>query len=319
MSDPSSAVDYRDPGWILKIGGAALLLIGLAAAAIGPLEIGTFYSFSEGGRFHYDGFGFGSFMFAYIAVQVAGYYVIAALGISLGIGHLRLRRWALALSEALIGVWLIAGLPLTLLAVFMLITSKPLSTPALLISGLAFLVVYPVGPLALGWFYRRPAIRRTFEADDAPESWFECLPLPVRVLGLLLVLTMVLLHFPLLTNGTYPWFGVLLSGKAGINALDATILLLGVIVWGVARRDRWAWWAVLILFAALALSSGLTFSRVTVADTLQAMAFPPYELDLFSGVPFLGWRPALAALLLPLVVLVYAAFTHRYFGRKSPD
>ena len=101
--------------------------------------------------------------------------------------------------------------------------------------------------------------------------------------------------------------------------LDATILLLGGLVWGIARRNCWAWWALLATFGALAVSSGLTFSNYTVGDVLTAMAFPPYEMDLFAGLPFLGWRPVLAALLPPLITLAYAATTSRFFGRKSGD
>ena len=67
------------------------------------------------------------------------------------------------------------------------------------------------------------------------------------------------------------------------------------------------------------MSSGLTFSRHTVSDVLAAMAFPPTEMDIFAGLPFLGWRPALAALLPPLITLGFVVFTHRHFGRKSGD
>ena len=43
----------------------------------------TFYFLSEGDRFPYDGFGFGSFMFANLAVQITGYYLLACLFIPL--------------------------------------------------------------------------------------------------------------------------------------------------------------------------------------------------------------------------------------------
>ena len=86
-------VDHRDRSPILVAIGALLLLIGIAAALLGPAEMYCFYLFSEGGRFHYEGFGFGSFMFGNIACQIIGYYVIAAVFIPLGYGHVRMRRW----------------------------------------------------------------------------------------------------------------------------------------------------------------------------------------------------------------------------------
>ena len=62
---------------ILAIIGVLFLLLGIVAAFFGPIEMYCFYLFSEGGRFHYEGFGFGSFMFGNIATQIIGYYVIA--------------------------------------------------------------------------------------------------------------------------------------------------------------------------------------------------------------------------------------------------
>lgn len=44
----------------LRTTGLALILVGMVAAYYGPLEIYVFYFFSDGGRFHYDGFGVGS-------------------------------------------------------------------------------------------------------------------------------------------------------------------------------------------------------------------------------------------------------------------
>jgi hypothetical protein len=78
---------------LTRIIGAVLLLIGGASALLAPAETHVFHMFGEGGQFHYEGFGFGSLMFANIVIQIAGYYVIAALCIPLGYAHLKLRSW----------------------------------------------------------------------------------------------------------------------------------------------------------------------------------------------------------------------------------
>ena len=83
---------FRDHRIKIKGFGILLLLVGFSGAVFGPLEMYAFYLFSEGGRFHFPGFGFGSFMFGLIAVQIMGYYVIALICIPLGYGHWRLRR-----------------------------------------------------------------------------------------------------------------------------------------------------------------------------------------------------------------------------------
>lgn len=48
---------------IITLIGLLLLIIGITAAFLGPAESYCYYLFTEGGRFHYEGFGFGSFMF----------------------------------------------------------------------------------------------------------------------------------------------------------------------------------------------------------------------------------------------------------------
>ena len=82
---------YRELSQWIQLLGIFVLLTGVAAAFISPLEIYMLYLFSEGGKFHYKGFGFGSFMFGNIAVQVIRYYAIAFICIPLGYRHLRLQ------------------------------------------------------------------------------------------------------------------------------------------------------------------------------------------------------------------------------------
>jgi hypothetical protein len=50
--------------FIIKLLGVIQLTIGLFSLGIAPLEIYSFYLFSEGGRFYYEGFGPGSFLYA---------------------------------------------------------------------------------------------------------------------------------------------------------------------------------------------------------------------------------------------------------------
>ena len=106
---------------------AETLLIGGVAAVMGPVEIYCFYLFSRGGPFYYEGFGVGAFMFSNLACQIAGYYLIAALCLPLGYGHVRLRRWARTLAETLLWAWLVVGVPLTILFLLVLFSAKELS------------------------------------------------------------------------------------------------------------------------------------------------------------------------------------------------
>ena len=138
-------MDHKDRTLLLAGIGVLLLLAGIPIALLGPLEMYCFYLFSEGGRFHYPGFGFGSFMFGNIASQIAGDYLIAIVLIPLGYGHLKTRRWARTLSLALLWVWLIVGAPLTIVIFFVLSASKDISLgtaiAAMVVLALSYLVL----------------------------------------------------------------------------------------------------------------------------------------------------------------------------------
>jgi hypothetical protein len=175
-------LDHRDRTLVLVVIGGLLLLIGLAAALLGPVEMYCFSLFSEGGRFHYEGFGFGSFMFGNIASQIIGYYVIAMVLIPLGYGHLKTRRWARTLSLTLLWFWLVVGIPLTIVFLFILVTAKDLSLATVLIVIVLLALSYLVIPGVLIWFYRSRNVRLTFETRDPRSYWIERLPIPILVL-----------------------------------------------------------------------------------------------------------------------------------------
>jgi len=290
-----------------------LLLVGFFFAIVGLVEMYCFYLFAEGGRFHYEGFGFGTFMFANIATQIVGYYVIAVIGLVLGAGHLGLKRWARELSLTLSVSWLIVGLPLTLIALLMFITSKdPSVTSALLALPVAALV-YPVAPFLLMRFYRSEAVCHTFEQADPHPSWLADIPLPVQVLCVLMILNILALHGMVLFRGLFPFFGLLLVDLPGILALDVLFLLLGILTWGLMRLKLWAWWGTLTTFAVLVISTLVTLPRYTVGSILDMMAFAPVEMDAFGNLPFLDASPTLAAVLPLLTMLGLIGWAYRHF------
>ncbi|MBN1430056.1 MAG: hypothetical protein JXB07_16925 [Anaerolineae bacterium] len=300
---------------LLKAFGVLLLLVGFFFAFVGMAEMYCFYLFSDGGRFHYEGFGFGAFMFANIATQIAGYYVIAVIGVGLGMGHLRLRRWARELSLTLSATWLIVGLPLTLIALLMYTTAKDPSPLASLAALPIAALVYPVAPILLMRFYRGDSVRSTFEEADPAPSFLADIPLSVQVLCVLLILNIIALHGMVLLNGMFPLFGVLLIDMSGILALDVTFLLLVLLIWGLARLKVWAWWATLITFVLLTASTVVTLPRYTVGNILHMMRFAPKEVDIFSNLPFLDASPTLVAVLPLLTMLGVIGWVYRHFRR----
>jgi hypothetical protein len=317
MNEQTTHPEHKDRTLVLAIIGILLLSIGAVAAFLGPTEMYCFYLFSEGGRFHYEGFGFGSFMFGNIAAQIVGYYLIAILAIPLGYGHLKLRRWARILSVTLLWFWLIVGVPLIVVAFFMLVTAKDLSlaagVAAIILLGLSYFAV----PGLLIRFYQSRNVRATFETKDPNSYWLEKLPLPVLVLGALYVFYIMVLHVPIFFNGIFPFFGVFFFGLEGIFLLDISILGLVGLIWGTLRLRPWAWWGALLYFGLLTFSTIFTFARASYLDILSRMKFPPTEMEPLQRPPFQGFHFAILMGIPLLITLGVIIFSKRHFTSEG--
>jgi len=317
MTEAINDAVYRDRRPILAVIGGLLLLIGIAAALLGPVEMYCFYLFSEGGRFHYEGFGFGSFMFGNIASQIVGYYLIAIVLIPLGYGHLKVRRWARTLALTLVGFWLVVGVPLTVVFSFVAVTTKELSLAVVLIMLVVLALSYLVVPGLPIWFYRSRNVRLTFEAQDPKTCWIERFPIPVLVLCSLYLFYVVVLHILIFFNGIFPLFGVLLVDLQGILLLDILIACLACLIWGTFRLRTWAWWGSLLYFGLLTSSSILTLCRCSLSDILSKMKFAPTEMEALQGLPFQGWLMAAFIGIPLLLTLGLIILSKRYFTTEG--
>ena len=246
-----------------------------------------------------------------------GYYLIAALCIPLGYGHLRVRRWARTLSLTLLGCWLVVGAPLTVVFFLILITAKDLSLLAVLIAAIFLTLSYLAIPSLLIRFYRSRNVGLTFETRDPRSYSIEKLPLPILVLCSLFLFYAIALHVPIFFNGIFPLFGVLLFGLQGILMIDFSIMCLLGLAWGVLKLKNWAWWGSLIYVILLILSLMITFSRYSFSDILAGMVFPPTEMEALQGVPLHGLHIAtLIGIPLP-ITLGLIIFSKRYFSTKG--
>jgi hypothetical protein len=272
---------------ILAIIGAALLLVGVVAALYAPAELFSLAYFAAGGRFHYEGFGFGSLMFAVIAWQVMAYAAIALVSIPLGYGHLRLRRWARPWMVSLLWCAWIVGLPLMVVFMFLL-SFKELSSTAAWLVVVAAGLFYVLAPGLLIRFYQSEDVRRTFAARDSRSYRIESLPVPVPVLTVLFIFYAIAMHVPLFFHGLCPLFGMWLTGFPGVLALASSIVILAGLTWGVWRQRMWAWGGSLVYFALLTLSVVVTLLRSSFSDILSLLRLPPAETAMLQGVPLQG-------------------------------
>ncbi len=306
--------------YFLRTVGVVLLLVGLVAAYYGPLEIFVFYLFSEGGRFYYDGFGMGSFWFADLVVQNIGYYVIAALFIPIGIGHVKLRRWALSLTQLCLWFWLGVGillfgnLILLIPSVFKLELNRDVllfQSVAVGVSSFLILVLLPI--LAIG-FYKSEKVKTVFEARDPNRYWTEKYPLPLLALLLLYAVMIVAMHITIFFQGLFPMFGQIIFGRPAAYVIALCILILGILIYGTVGLKKWAWWGSLVYILLLTISTILSFSRYSFYDIILMMNLPAYEMGFIDKMILIHDYRLVGLLAIPLLVtLGLIIYSKRYF------
>ena len=156
-------------------------------------------------------------------------------------------------------------------------------------------------------------MRLTFESRDPNAPWIEQIPLPVLVVCSIVLLTIVVLHVLILFNGAFPLFSTLVFDLQGIALIDLSILILVVLIWGLLRLRRWAWWGALVYWAFLTFSSIAALSSYSLADILAQMKFAPLEMEALGGMPLHGAHLAVLAGIPLLVTLGLLAYSGRYF------
>jgi hypothetical protein len=227
-------------------------------------------------------------------------------------------RWARTVALALLGFWLVAGIPLVMAFLFVLLASKDPSVLTAVVATVALALSYAVAPGLLIRFYRSRSVRLTFEARDSGSYWIEKVPLPVLVVAAMFVFTIVVLHILILFNGVFPFFCVLLFDLTGITLIGLSVIVLVGLIWGLVRLKGWAWWGSLLYWGFLSFSSIAALSRSSLADILSQMRFAPLEVEVLGGIPLHGAHLAMLAGIPLLVTLGLIVYSRRYF-RQHPE
>ena len=313
-------INYKDKSKIIYLLGSLILLIGLSSAFIAPIEIYSYYLFSKGGRFYFEGFGMGSLMFANITIQVIAYYLIAVLFIILGYGHLKLREWARSLSVAVLWAWMIIGAPLTLVLIFMF----SVKSPSIILMVIAILLVYPAIPLIMIWFYRTKNVLLTFNkiknnVNQNNNNLVNKIPIIVKTITVLFIFFIIVFHIHFLFNGFFPLFGKLLSGLNGFILIDIFIFLIGFLIWGLLRLKSWSWYGSIVYLIFLILSTAITLYKQNIKGLLSVMAFAPKEMEIINNITLRDWQISIilgVSVIMPLIItMILLAISKRYFKK----
>lgn len=316
--------NYKIQAFILKAVAVLQIFLGLLAAYYGPLEIYVFYLFSRDGPFFYEGFGVGSFWFALLVMQNMAYYFVAALLLPLGIGTFKLRRWARDLAVRYLWAWLVLGVflivNLSLLVPAFLRLDQTLVLPRILLVAAILGVALILSPLLLLRFYKSKKVRRLFADHDTNSYWLDQYPVALQALLCLSLLGVVVLHLAIFFQGMLPFFGQILLGRPPVYLLSSCIVTLLVLMYGIFRRQLWAWWGMLGYFGTFLVSVLLTFTRYNFYQLVSLMDLPAYEVELLMQWEILHEYNLAALFALPLLLMLgLLIYSRRYFVRVSGD
>lgn len=180
---------------------------------------------------------------ATLASSLVAYGIFTVYFISTGIGSMRRRRWARALSLVVSAVWLAAGVVATLVLAIALPALAPRAPLAAIVGGATLAMI--ALPAALVLFYRGEAVRWTCERSDGPR-WTDRVPLPVLAVALTLGFgSLVMLAN--LSNPVLSIFGTDVSGAPAAVALLAFAMLCAFLAVQFYRLKESAWWTLVLL------------------------------------------------------------------------
>ncbi len=324
MTEPgidAAAMEFKDRTTGLILFGVVGILIGafkLMSFAVMLLVVGV-----AGGAEDAPGPEFAS----RAAPLSLGYQAAEAIAwIWLGIGSIRIRRWARALLLIYSWFWLLTGAT-GLVAIIVLLprmmqrmpsttTSEPAITAAVMavmsvLMGL-FMVVLPAIFIL---FYGSRHVKATCEWRDPTPRWTDRCPLPVLAMSLWYLFGAVAMPTGPALLGVFPLFGVFLEGVPAIAAVFAMMGLWAWQAWGLYRLDRMAWRISLATTIVFGLSAIATFARSDLLDLYSRMNLSEQQLDMMRSTGLLEGQALTALIAASIAVWVGGLFwIRRYFS-----
>jgi len=271
-------------GWVLVVSGALCIIGTVLLAFLVALSPALTTPSARGGLL-FDGI---------------FYVLVGAFLIALGVGSIRARRWARALTVVLAWCWLAMGAVMILVTGIVLpgILSSSGLPPGAMTCGLvgAVLVMalfFVAVPLVLLLFYKREDVRRTVEARDPLPGWTDTLSPSLLAILLALVVSGVAAIPAIAVVRALPLFGAMLTGFSARAAVLAFGIGSFALAWGVWKRSPAAWWG-LQLFQVVGLVNLFTLRDLDMTELARASGFAQdpkaveIQTRLFHNAAFYG-------------------------------
>lgn len=272
---------YRDRSTGLVIFGAIEILIGLVWASLIPLTLvaAALSPVLEP---------------SVVLSSLALYLLIATIFVTLGVGSIRARSWAAALTLSLAWVWLITGIATMVLFWWLLPgfwhqlgSASGLETGTArvfaLAANLGLGVIYVVLPSAFVIFYRSPNVTATCSARNPHADWTQRCPPPLLALTVAYALGGLSIIVVPAYGFVFPFFGRVFSGAAGAVCWAVVFVLSGALARGTCRREPWAWWTATAAAWIGGISSAITFAVIDPSELLLFEGLLPEQRALLEG------------------------------------
>lgn len=304
--------------------GAVNILIGLFCLLCALGELPAFKLFSEG-SFAYEGFGFGSFMFAFLVFWIYFYLVCAIIFTLLGVGFIRHDWWAWKVMRVLLALW--TGIGLTfLINTGLLFTDlfnnyssirdkipQSHSNDTIIIFLLIAIIFFVVPGIYLLVLRNRKLIN-ALKTDGFVNDWLARYPSGIIGLVLIYISIALFLSFLFFYKSIFPFMGVLLKGTPGALAIIVTISILVFVIINTLKLKPWSWWLSVIFFSLTTASAIYTLSLYTFFDIYKFIGFPKKEMEILEGFyMFKGFKVSVLVGLPLVYVLFLLGQSKRYF------
>jgi len=325
---PASDVPaYRDRGTGLTIFGVVQIILGLLAALMVPLiALGAFMSRLAPG---------GTMRPGQIISGVATYAFAAAALLALGIGSVRMKSWARALTLVTSWYWLIMGVLATVLLTAVLpvvmkgvlaqmkqssadASSADMSTGVMAVI-LTLIIIFAafflmLVPIAFVIFYSRKDVAETCRRRDPVERWTDRTPLPVLGASVALCTGSLYMLLVGLTTPLFPFFGSYLTGIAAVACFVVLAALDLYISVALFRLQLSGWWIAIAALSIRMVSMILTYSRADLRQAYSKMGMSDAQLEMLNSSPLLRGHVLLWWSMLSMVLFLgYMVWLKRYF------
>lgn len=257
------------------------------------------------------------------------YVILAVWFIWMGIGSMKARRWARSLLLVTSWIWLVWGI---MVFIYMLVLMPDMydqmnqsgEIPSGMVAFMKYMMfafmagAYVIIPGALVLFYGRKNVKATCEFMDPQVRWTDKCPLPVLAVSLMCGLWAGSMLLMGLYGWAIPFFGRILSGVTGAGVAIVGILLLSYAAWSTYRLNIRGWWCTVFVTIGWAISTGMTFSRVSMLEYYEKMNFPEQQMEIMKQYDM----PPNSTMVIFFGVWVvgflgYLLYTRRYFTSPS--